>query len=92
MKTTLTLEDDLVAEIESVVKKTGQSFDKLVNNALREGLAKVTSLPIKAKPFRQKTHNMGVYPHVDYTKAMALAEESEDRERVKKMNLGHDPG
>ncbi len=78
MKTTLELEDDVAARLKSVAQAIGIPFEKVLNDAVREGLPKVAqNIPIKAKPFRQKTQNLGIYPHIDYSKTSALLAEME---------------
>ena len=76
MKKTLELEDDIAAKLDTLAQATGLSLDKVLNEAVREGLTKVgQKLPVKAKPFCQKTHKMGVYAHIDYSKTSALLDE-----------------
>ena len=81
MRKTLELEDDVAARLHSAARATGRSVDKILNEAVREGLPNVLrESPIQPKPFRQKTHKMGVYPNMDYSKTSALLDglEAED--------------
>jgi len=76
MRKTLELEEDVAAELETAVQATGLSFNQIVNEAVREGLAKVRSkLPVKAKPFQQRIHKMGLNPQIDYSKTSALLDD-----------------
>jgi hypothetical protein len=59
MRTTLTLDPDVVAALQKVVAKSGVSFKEAVNTALRTGLA-ATKRPAQAKRrFVQRTWNGG---------------------------------
>ena len=78
MRKTLELEDDVAARLDSVAQATGRSVDKILNDAVREGLANVLRRSqIQPKPFRQKTHKMGVFPNMDYSKTSALLDKLE---------------
>lgn len=59
-------------------------FDRVLNEAVRAGLSPRTAGPDQRKPFVQKTYSMGP-PRVELT--MALADELEDEERIRKMRL-----
>jgi hypothetical protein len=58
MRTTLSLDDDVAAQLESWRAKQDLSFKDAVNSALRRGLADLTR-PKKHKPFRTKPIDMG---------------------------------
>ena len=78
MRKTLELEDDVAASLDSAAQATGLSVDKILNEAVREGLANVLlESTTQSKPFRQKTHKMGVYPNTDYSKTSALLDDLE---------------
>ncbi len=49
MRTTLTLEDDVAAQLTKEARKSGESFKHVVNHFLRLGLTK--SKQLTAKPF-----------------------------------------
>src|SRR5437870_5795621 len=76
MRKTLELEEDVAAKLDSAAQTTGLSVDKILNDAVREGLANVLrQSTIQPKPFHQKTHKMGIYPSFDYSKTSALLDE-----------------
>jgi hypothetical protein len=52
MRTTLTIDDDVAAQLKRLRKTRDESFKDLVNDALRRGLREITSRPKKRKPFR----------------------------------------
>ena len=92
MKKTLELEDDVAAKLDSVAQATGRPVDKILNDAVREGLPKVfLQTQIPSKPFRQKTHKMGVYPNVDYSKTSALLDQLETEDFARSAAGDNDP-
>lgn len=76
MRTTLTIDPDVAAELERLRRKRDLSFKKLVNDALRRGLRERREPPKKRKPFRTKTFNVGkaLIPIDNIAEAIALAE------------------
>jgi hypothetical protein len=59
MRTTLTIDDDVAAELERLQKKRDVSLKELVNDALRRGLREMREPLKKRKPFRTRTWNGG---------------------------------
>ena len=59
MRTTLTIEDDVAAELEQLRRRRDASLKDLVNEALRRGLQEMTSTPKQRKPFRTRTFHGG---------------------------------
>ena len=59
MRTTLTIDDDVAADLERLRKKRDASLKHLVNEALRRGLREMSGPPKKRKPFRTETHKAG---------------------------------
>lgn len=59
MRTTLTIEDDVAAELERLRRDGEQSLKDVVNDALRRGLREMRSRPKHGKPFRTKVYDMG---------------------------------
>jgi hypothetical protein len=66
MRTTLSLDDDVAALLEQVRKARDATFKQVVNDALREGLVRLTS-PAKPHKFRTEPVDLGVcyYPNLD---------------------------
>lgn len=58
MRTTLTLDDDVAAKLESEARRTGLSFKETVNTVLRLGL-KARRGEAVAKPFKVTPYDMG---------------------------------
>jgi hypothetical protein len=64
------------------VRERGEPFKRVLNAAIREGLA--SPKRTRAKPFKQRTFDMG-RPLVDLTKALSLAAELEDADTLKQV-------
>jgi hypothetical protein len=86
MRTTVTLDNDVVKLLRDARHKQHRSFKAVLNDGLRSGLGEK---PIaKRKKFTFPTYSMGARPGVDITKANVLAAELEDEEILHKMALG----
>lgn len=79
MRTTVTLDDDVVKTIRDEMKTgEGKTFKEAVNELIRLGrYFKQERTPTKRKPFKVKAKNLGVYPHLNYDDIGALLEEIE---------------
>jgi hypothetical protein len=66
MRTTLTLDDDVAVFLEQVRKARDTTFKQVVNDALREGLARLSS-PAETQPFRTQSVDLGncYFPNLD---------------------------
>jgi len=81
MKTTLDLEDDLMMKLNRMAQAAGVSVDKVLNDAVREGLPKIEqTVPVKAKPFQQTTYKMGWFPGMTWDKIQEVLLEEEASE------------
>ena len=58
MRTTLTLDDDVAAKLQSLARRTGRAFRDVVNETLRRGMAAATQ-PRGREPFRVVTRDLG---------------------------------
>jgi len=59
MRTTLTIDDDVLDKARSVAGKLHTSFRQVVNEALRAGL-QIVAEPARARPYRTRPHKLGV--------------------------------
>jgi len=59
MRTTLTIEDDVLDKAKSVAESLHTSFRKVINEALRAGLKNIEA-PARRAPYRTKPREMGV--------------------------------
>ena len=84
MRTTVTLEPDVAARLHRLAAERGSSFKAAINATLRAGL---DAGDAGSKPYREVTHNLGLQPGIDLTKALRLAAELEDEETVRKLEL-----
>ena len=77
MRTTLTLDADVAAELKKEARRTGKPMKDVVNDALRVGLrAGGASTP---RPYRLTPASLGgVVPGIDVDRALRLADLLED--------------
>lgn len=80
MRTTVTLDPDVERQLRSEVRRRGEPFKQVLNNAIRAGLKAARARP---EPYRALTFDMGV-PKVDLTKALTLATDLEDEELLRR--------
>jgi hypothetical protein len=58
VRTTITLDEDVAAKLKTLVRRSGQPFKDVVNEALRRGLAPVPSNAARP-PFRISARDLG---------------------------------
>lgn len=86
MRTTLTVDDQLVQELKEVAHKTGKPFKEVVNETLRNGLRSKRSP--SPKPYRLATVSLGgVRPGINLDKALSIADAIEDEEIARKLEM-----
>ena len=64
MRTTVTLEDDVVVKLKDRMARSGASFKQTLNDYLRRGLEQPTENDL-AKPFRVEPRPMGLRPGIE---------------------------
>jgi hypothetical protein len=84
MRTTVTLDPDVEVLLRDAVRKRGEPFKQVLNEALRDSLRGKTTRNA-VQPFRQRTFNLG-RPLVDLSKANVLADELGDAAVIAKLN------
>jgi hypothetical protein len=90
MRTTLTLDEDVAAELKRLSRKTGRPLKELVNDALRVGLH--SRRAPAGRPYRLQPVSLGgVRTGVDLDRALWLADALDDearrvRTRVRGLN------
>ncbi len=79
MRTTLTIDDDVIDKARSIANKLHIPFRKVVNEALRAGLETVAS-PAESMPYRTQPHSMGLKPgrNLDNIQELLVQVEGED--------------
>ncbi|MDP9408754.1 MAG: ribbon-helix-helix protein, CopG family [Actinomycetota bacterium] len=83
MRTTVTLDDDVAAELQRLARERGAAFKDVLNDVLRVGLGGGAA----ASPYRVPSRALGLQPGVDLTKALAVAAADEDAETLRKLAL-----
>lgn len=71
-RTTLTLEDDVVARLRDAARSTGRPLKTVVNDAIRAGLD--PGVKRKRPPFRLESRPMGLRPGIDLDDIAGLLE------------------
>jgi len=84
MRTTVTLDPDVAAQIRAVARDRGISFKEALNSAVRAGLAGQRGGAVR---YRTPARALGLRPGVSLDKALQLAGELEDEEIIHKLEL-----
>jgi metal-responsive CopG/Arc/MetJ family transcriptional regulator len=79
IRTTVTLDDDVIERVKRVSRSRGQSFRETLNELLRSALLEKSSRPPR-KAFRVKPSHMGYRPGLPYDNVAALIEYAEGSE------------
>jgi hypothetical protein len=76
VRTTLTLDDDVVARLKAEVRRSGNSLKQVVNEVLRRG---INSPPpaVSTKPFPILVRDLGLRPGLNYDNIGELLEQIE---------------
>ncbi len=83
MRTTVTLDPDVEAQLRAAMRERGISFKVAINDAVRAGLAGSARV---ARPYKMKTAPLGISINID--KAGTIVGEWEDEETLRKMEEG----
>ena len=83
MRTTLTIAEEVAAQIEELRRREGLSLKRAVNSLLREGLRSRQSPPT-AKRYRTETRKLRMRPGFDPEKLNQLVDELETEEHVER--------
>ena len=59
----MTLEDDVMSDVQREVRNSGRSFKAVINDAIRAGMVRGTEPP--RQPFRVNAVDMGLRPGFD---------------------------
>lgn len=87
MRTTVTIDPDVQVLLRKAMRERGEPFKKVLNAAVRAGLAAGQS-GARPKRYRVKPASLGgVMPGVNLDKALALAAALEDEEIARKLSL-----
>ena len=84
MRTTVTLDPDVVEQLKAHARRRDVSFKEALNSAVRAGFAAERG---GRRPYRTPSRAMHVRPGVDLNKALELAAMLEDEEILRKLDL-----
>jgi len=86
MRTTVTLDPDVVVLLREAMQQSRLSFKQAINQALRRGLR---SGPGQTAPsVRTRPHDFGFKPGIDLDRLNQLVDELETEEFLKQYNTG----
>jgi hypothetical protein len=85
MRTTVTLDPDVEASLQTLMRERGISFKEALNESVRRGVASEKGR--HARRFVQKSFSLGVGQDLRWDKALAIAEAMEDEELSRKLAL-----
>jgi hypothetical protein len=86
MRTTVRLDDRLLAQLRAQARKENVSLTRLLNRTLEAGLRAGGARRRKRPIYREQAHSLGA-PRVALDKALALAAALEDEEIVRELTL-----
>ncbi len=93
MRTTLTLEPDVVRMVEDEVHRRRKSFKQVVNEAIRRGLAPAVAMRRTIQPYREVPHQAKLRAGFDRAGFNKLLDELEDEAVLaKRARRGNAPG
>jgi predicted transcriptional regulator len=83
MRTTVTLDPDVVAALQRAARERGTSFKAVLNDAVRRGLSGRSA----QRRYRTPSRDMGLRAGFDIDKALTLVAADEDAEILRKLAL-----
>ena len=86
MRTTLTIDDDLVRALREKAHRTGAPFKEVVNKAIRAGMKQIDR-PRPLRPYKCKSYSLGYPPRADLDHALDLVDRLESEEIARKLSL-----
>ncbi len=73
MRTTITLDDDVIQTVRKEMKSgDGKTFKMAVNDLIRRGRYAKEEKILKPKPFNIRAKDLGTLPHINYDKSSEL--------------------
>ena len=76
MRTTVTLDPEVVDGLRREMRRTGRSFKRVINEALRDGLVRRRDAA-RIEPFVVEARALGLVPGLDYSNTAELLEVAE---------------
>jgi hypothetical protein len=84
MRTTVTLDPDVVEQLKALARRRNVSFKVALNSAIRDGLIAARG---GARPYKVPSRPMHLRPGLDLTRALQFAGDLEDEEILRKLAL-----
>jgi hypothetical protein len=84
MRTTVTIDPDLAANLRRIAHERDISFKEALNTALRAGLSAQSGTPHR---YRLRARSLDLRPGIDLDRALRLASALEDEETLRKLEL-----
>jgi hypothetical protein len=84
MRTTVTLDPDVVEELKSLARRRNISFKNALNSTVRAGLSAERG---GSRPYSVPARAMGLRRGLDLTHALQMAESLDDDEIMRKLEL-----
>jgi len=84
MRTTVTLDPDVAAKLKRLAGERRISFKEALNSTVRSGLQREEP---PARPYDVPARRLGLRAGVDLGKALRLADELEDAETLRELEL-----
>jgi hypothetical protein len=79
MRTTVTLDADVAAQLEKEMRASGKGFKEALNDAVRQGFSRRRQIS-EIEPFVVRARPLGVVPGLDYSRVGELLEVAEGPE------------
>lgn len=86
MRTTVTLDPDVVVGLRRLERERGLSFKEALNSAVRAGLGATAATP--TRPYEVVAFHAPLHPGVDLRTVNRLLADAEDAELARKIELG----
>lgn len=86
MRTTVTLDPDIAADLKRRARRSGKPFRQILNDAVRAGLRAQDAPPARAYRL-EPVSGGGVQPGIDLDRALGLADALEDEALARKLEL-----
>lgn len=83
MRTTVTLDEDVIGKIRQLMRERGVGFKQIINDLLRSGLR----APDGDDPYSTPVFDLGARPGIDLDKALELAAAMDDEEAIRKFEV-----
>ncbi|CAN5592745.1 MAG: hypothetical protein ACR2M8_07440 [Pyrinomonadaceae bacterium] len=81
MRTTVTLDDDVLLTVKEEMRKgEGKTFKEALNGLVRRARYASENGAEPPKPFKVRAKSLGVYPHLNYDKTSKLLEMLDEAE------------